>query len=226
MTRRFCLIGERAGTSLSPVMHNAAFRARGIDAVYEGFDVAPEQLPHVLAQLRSGVYAGCNVTMPYKAAVVPVCDWVEGDAELLGVVNTITVEQGKLIGQNTDAEGFELALSVQGLWPVAGSTALILGAGGAAAAVALALLRAPAARMVIAARRTEPAVHLAERVAAGEARTVPETPRPASGMVFAGASALPATGDTGPCMVCTPLRSTSSSQYCAKTPASSLSRKR
>ena len=167
MTRRFCLIGERAGTSLSPLMHNAAFRARGIDAVYEGFDVVPEQLPHVLAQLRSGVYSGCNVTMPYKAAVVAACDWVEGDAELLGVVNTITVEQGKLIGQNTDAEGFELALSVQGLWPVAGSTALILGAGGAAAAVALALLRAPAARMVIAARRTEPAVHLAERVAAG-----------------------------------------------------------
>ena len=146
-------------------MHNAAFQACGIDAVYEGFDVVPEQLPHLLSQLRAGVFSGCNVTMPYKAAVAPACDWLSGDAEVLGVVNTITVEQGKLVGDNTDANGFELALSVQGLWPPGGCTAIVLGAGGAAAAVCLALLRAPAARLVIAARRPVAAEALAEQLA-------------------------------------------------------------
>ena len=167
MTLRLCLIGGSAGTSLSPAMQNAALRASGIDGTYQAFDVPPAELPAMLAEVRSGAYRGCNVTIPYKAAAVATCDWLAGDAELLGAVNTITAERGKLIGENTDAIGFELALSVHGLWPLAGSTAVVLGAGGAAAAVTLALLRAPVARVVIAARRLELARRLAERLALG-----------------------------------------------------------
>jgi shikimate dehydrogenase len=166
VTRRFCLIGEHAGESLSPAMQNAAFEARGIDAVYEASDVLPDRLPAILGELRAGVLHGCNVTMPYKAALAPACDWLTGDADVLGAVNTIVVEGGRLIGDNTDAAGFELALSVHGMWPRAGCTMLVLGAGGTAAAVTLALARAPAARFIVVARRPDAARAMAERVAA------------------------------------------------------------
>lgn len=167
MTRRFCLIGENASESLSPVMQNAAFGARGIDAVYEAFDVPPEQLPAILSELRSGALQGCNVTMPYKAALAPACDWLTSDADVLGAVNTIVLDAGRLVGDNTDAAGFELALSVHGLWPRSGCTAIVLGAGGTAAAVTLALARAPAARLAVVARRQEAARDLATRIGGG-----------------------------------------------------------
>ena len=148
-------------------MQNAALQACGIDGTYEAFEVSPAKLSAVVGEMRAGGYRGCNVTIPHKTTAAAACDWLAGDAELLGAVNTITLEGGRLIGENTDAIGFELALSVHGLWPVPGSTAVVLGAGGAAAAVTLALLRAPAARVAIAARRPDVAQRLAARLGLG-----------------------------------------------------------
>jgi shikimate dehydrogenase len=162
---RLCLVGRGIGGSPSPAMHEAALRACGLEGAYEVRDVAPGELPGLLAELRAGAYLGCNVTIPYKAALAAACDRLEGDAELLGVVNTITVEAGKLIGDNTDADGFELGLSANEMWPKPGSAAIVLGAGGAAAAALLALSRAPAAHIAVAARREAAARALAATMA-------------------------------------------------------------
>jgi len=149
-------------------------RALGIDGTYVLRDLAPADLDAFVGELRDGRYTGCNVTTPYKALMAGVCDRLDGDAETLGVVNTITVRAGRLIGSTTDADGFELALSRAHLWPRQGATALVLGAGGAAAAVALALTRVPLLRLRIAARRPEAAEDLAQRLhGSGDIAVVP-----------------------------------------------------
>jgi len=145
-------------------MQNAALHACNIDGVYELRDLQPAQLPGFLNELRAGVYLGCNVTKPYKAALAAACDQLDGDADVLGVVNTITVEGGRLIGDNTDVDGFELALSAEGMWPRPGCTAIIFGSGGAAAAVLLALSRVPASRLAVCARHRDAAQQLVARL--------------------------------------------------------------
>ena len=161
---RLCLVGSGITASPSAAMQTAALRAAGVAGTYENRDVPPTELPAFLAELRSGAYDGCNVTIPYKAALAAVCDRLEGDGGLLGVVNTIIAEGGQLIGDNTDARGFENALTARGLWPAPGSRALVVGAGGAAAAVTLALTRARGSFVVVTSRRKKASLALAERL--------------------------------------------------------------
>ena len=171
---RLCLVGAGISQSPSAVMHRAAMEASGVEGTYELRDMQPAELDGFVGELREGSYTGCNVTAPYKALMAAACDCLEGDAETLGVVNTITVRGGRLIGCTTDADGFELALSNRNMWPRQGATALVLGAGGAAAAVALALTRVPLLRLRIAARRPEAAGALAQRLhGSGDIATVP-----------------------------------------------------
>jgi shikimate dehydrogenase len=171
---RLCLVGAGISHSPSAVMHQAAMQSSGVEGTYVLRDLAPADIDGFVEELREGRYTGCNVTTPYKAVMAARCDRLEGDAESLGVVNTITVRGGRLIGVTTDADGFELALSRGAMWPRQGATALVLGAGGAAAAVALALTRVPLLRLRIAARRQAAAASLAERLrGAGDIATVP-----------------------------------------------------
>jgi shikimate dehydrogenase len=164
-----CLIGESIASSPSRAMQEAALRASGRSGSYDLVSVAPPQLPGVLHDLRSGRWRGANVTAPYKLALAAACDELRGDAVLTGAVNTITVTaDGELLGDNTDAAGFEMALSGRGLWPVAGTRALVIGAGGVAGAVVLALSRAPVELSTVVARRINAARALIERLAAGE----------------------------------------------------------
>jgi len=154
-------------------MHQAAMQASGVEGTYVLRDLAPADIDAFVEELRTGRYTGCNVTTPYKAMLATRCDRLEGDAESLGVVNTITVRGGRLIGVTTDADGFELALSSASMWPRQGATALVLGAGGAAAAVALALTRVPLLRLRIAARRQTSAASLMDRLrGSGDVATV------------------------------------------------------
>ena len=127
-------------------------------------DIEPGRHRRVRRRAPQGRYTGCNVTVPYKAVMAARCDRLDGDAELLGVVNTITVRGGRLLGVTTDADGFELAMSGASMWPLQGATALVLGAGGAAAAVALALTRVPLLRLRVAARREAAAASLVDRL--------------------------------------------------------------
>jgi shikimate dehydrogenase len=161
---RLCLVGEGIAHSPSAVLHQAAMQSTGVEGTYVLRDVRASDLDQFIAELRAGRYTGCNVTAPYKAAMAAACDRLEGDSEILGVVNTITMRGGRLIGTTTDADGFELALSTASMWPRQGATALVLGAGGAAASVALALTRVPLLRLRIAARNPEAADHLIRRL--------------------------------------------------------------
>ena len=158
------LIGSGISASPSPVMQEAALGALGIAGSYRIIDVLPAGVPGVLARMRSGAVRGANVTAPYKAVVAAACDRLEGDALLCGAVNTVTVEDGQLVGDTTDARGFQLGLAAAGLWPERRASAVVVGAGGAAAAVLLALSRAPVESITLVARRQEQAEALAAGV--------------------------------------------------------------
>lgn len=146
------VLGWPLGVSLSPVIHNAAFRHLGMDWIYLAFPVEPEALPDAVAGLRALGGLGANVTMPHKEAVVHLVDEVSGDAEAVGAVNTIERFGDRLLGHNTDVEGFrKLVVTDAGVDP-AGERALVLGAGGAARAVIKALDDLGAKEIVIAAR--------------------------------------------------------------------------
>ncbi|MGH7721648.1 MAG: shikimate dehydrogenase family protein [Candidatus Dormibacteria bacterium] len=149
-----CLIGQGIASTPSRAMQEAALRAGGRRGSYDIVDVDAAGLPAVLIDLRAGRWRGANVTTPYKFACAQVCDELAGDASRTGAVNTITVSaDGRLLGDNTDAAGFEMALSGRMLWPVPDSRAVVFGAGGAAAAVVLALSRVPVQRTTVVARR-------------------------------------------------------------------------
>jgi len=140
--RRVGLIGHPLGHSLSPAMQDAAFTAVGIPTHYELLDVEPRQLRGVPPMLRAGGWVGCNITVPYKTVMAFMLDELRGDAVALGAVNTVVVEHGRLIGYNTDAAGFAEDLSAYLDYRNDVGAAVVLGAGGAARAVAWVLARA------------------------------------------------------------------------------------
>jgi shikimate dehydrogenase len=154
--RRVVLLGHGISYSASPAMQSAAFASAGLDWTYELCDVPGDQLPAAVAELRRPVYAGANVTIPHKVAVMPLLDGLDARAEATGAVNTIRREGTRLLGSNTDVAGIEAALHELGLEP-AGATAVVLGAGGSARAAAVALR---GARLTFVARRPSAAVGL------------------------------------------------------------------
>lgn len=146
------LLAHPAGHSLSPIMHNAAFRAAGIDATYEALDVPPEQLPAAVAALRGSEYLGANVTVPHKQAVFELVDQLTPAAAAVGAVNTVIRRGERLVGHNTDGAGFVRGLEELTSFAPAGlvgANCLVLGAGGAARAVVNALASAGASVHVI-----------------------------------------------------------------------------
>jgi shikimate dehydrogenase len=119
-------------------MHNAAFRALGLDWTYELMDIPSEELPQAIARLRTADTAGANVTIPHKLAVMEHMDGLDPDALRARAVNTIAHEDDRLVGSNTDVAGIKAAIDDVGLQP-RGANAVILGAGGSARAAAVAL---------------------------------------------------------------------------------------
>ncbi|HZU76874.1 MAG TPA: shikimate dehydrogenase [Dehalococcoidia bacterium] len=164
MTRIAGLIGHPVGHSISPQFQQAAFDALGIDARYERWDTPPEGLAPRVAALRHEPYLGANVTVPHKEAVLPLLDAVEPLAHRAGAVNTIVREDGRLRGYNTDVAGFRRALAERGSFSAAAKRALVLGAGGAARAVVLALELEAARSVTVANRRHERALRLVEEL--------------------------------------------------------------
>jgi shikimate dehydrogenase len=139
--KRAGVIGYPLGHSLSPVIFQAAFDAAGVGAQYEKWETAPEQLEGRLNALRGDDFLGANVTIPHKEAVVPYLDRLDETAQLVGAVNTIRNEGGQLAGYNTDVAGFARALRDDAGFDPKGKRTGIIGAGGAARAVGLALVR-------------------------------------------------------------------------------------
>jgi len=155
-TKLYCLIGHPVSKSLSPKIHNAAFRARGIDAAYLAFDVPAERLENVVEGLRI-LSKGFNVTIPHKSAVLKHLDWMEDAVKAIGAVNTVKVDDGMLKGYNTDWQAIFSLLKPY----MVEREVVILGAGGAARAVIYALKELGFRNVVVINRSIERAEKLA-----------------------------------------------------------------
>ena len=160
MTKRLGIIGYPIDHSISPIFQQAALDYIGIDAIYEKWEVTPEKVGDFVNQLRASDSLGINVTLPYKRAVIPFLDEVDEWATSAGAVNTIVNQGGHLSGHNTDGPGFLQALLNETGYDPKGTSALILGAGGAARGILLALVRGGVESIVIANRTLERAGEL------------------------------------------------------------------
>ena len=161
------LFGTTIARSLSPAMQGAAFAAYGLDEQYALWSIEEAELPDRVRALRVPPMRGANVTIPYKSAVLARVDDLGHDPDVaaLGALNTIVRQQnGRLLGLNTDVAGFMLALRADGCEP-SGRHAVLLGAGGAARAVAWGLLGADIASLTIVNRTVERARRLADDLA-------------------------------------------------------------
>jgi shikimate dehydrogenase len=163
--RRVGLIGDPVGHSISPLFQQAALDALGVDARYEAWRTGAEELAERVASLRAGEVLGANVTVPFKRAVMPLVDEVNGAAARTGAVNTIVNQGGRLAGFNTDVVGFVSALRGEGGFDPAGARAAVIGAGGAARAVVWGLREAGAASILVLNRTAERAAALVEDLA-------------------------------------------------------------
>ena len=153
MTKRAGVIGHPLSHSKSPAIFNAAFKAVSIDATYEAWDTPPDTLEGRVNALRGTDFLGANVTIPHKESVLAMIDGGVGDAVKIGAVNTIVHADGKLIGHNTDVAGFARALKQDAKFEAHARRVMILGSGGAARAVALALVDANASVIYVVGRK-------------------------------------------------------------------------
>lgn len=156
-TRLYGILGHPITGSLSPAMHNAAFRALGLNAAYVPFPVLPDDLPAAARGLAAAGVAGFNLTVPHKLAILPLLKEITPEARAIGAVNTVRCGDagsggGHMAGTNTDGEGFLLSLQHDLSWTPQGKRVLLLGAGGAARGIAISLLGAGAAALHIANR--------------------------------------------------------------------------
>jgi len=137
-TRLCGIIGDPIEHTMSPVMHNAAFRQMGVDYLYVPFKVRQEELAKAIDGVKALNIRGLNVTIPHKVAVIQFLDKLDHLAENIGAVNTIVNDDGVLTGYNTDGAGFLQALLERGIEPKE-KKVVILGAGGASRAISFSL---------------------------------------------------------------------------------------
>lgn len=135
-TKLFGLIATPIGHSLAPAMHNMSYRKTGLNCAYIAFEVGNDHLADVVTGLRALNLGGFNVSMPNKTKILPLLDEVSPAAEFIGAVNTVVNENGKLIGYNTDGIGYTRSLTEAG-FNFVGKKMTLVGAGGAATAVAI-----------------------------------------------------------------------------------------
>ncbi|MBN1398817.1 MAG: shikimate dehydrogenase [Bacteroidetes bacterium] len=137
--KHFAVIGHPIGHSLSPLMHNTAFKLLGLDCNYQMMDISPESLKQEIQQFKESKWGGFNVTIPHKESIMPLLDEVIPDARAIGAVNTVVNRNNKLIGYNTDVIGVEMSLDSDRR-KIEGKMCTILGSGGVARSVAYVLI--------------------------------------------------------------------------------------
>ncbi len=199
-TRVYALLGHPVAHSGSPALHNGWFATHGIDAVYVALDVDPARGGSVVDALRTLPLAGCNLTIPFKADVVPALDRLAGLAAAAGVVNTIVREDdGSLTGHNTDGDGFLDAVASTGRPATARGPAVVLGAGGAGRAVAAALVRDGVDVTVVnrTVARAEEAARAIAGLGAGRVSVAPWTPQAIGGALARAGLVVQATSGAG-----------------------------
>ena len=158
------LIGYPLGHSVSPAIHNAAFKKLGLDYEYVPFEVAPEDLAESLTGMRALHMAGFNVTIPHKESIVPLIDEVTKLARIIGAVNTVLNQEGKLIGYNTDGAGFIDSLKEDAKINPLGKKTVVLGAGGASRAISIMLAEAGVTSLALSDIQEEKAKDLSEYI--------------------------------------------------------------
>ena len=145
---RLAVIGDPIAHSLSPLLHNAMARELGLPYVYEARRVTADGLPVWLSEVRNEGWSGFNATMPHKMRLIPLLDGLTEQAKFFGAVNTVRNDNGVLTGHNTDGDGFARMLAEHG-FGFTGANVAILGAGGAAEAIARKAVQDGAARITI-----------------------------------------------------------------------------
>jgi shikimate dehydrogenase len=172
------LMGWPVNHSLSPKLHCAAFRELGMDGEYSLYPLLPGDISgmgDLINQIRTGEMTGLNVTIPHKQAVMPLLDRVTAPAAAIGAVNTIFLEQGKVVGHNTDAPGFlaDLRRFMMTEMENNGRKVLVLGAGGSARAVVWALAGI-SCRVLVASRNIDQALILVNSIQKSKGNTMLE----------------------------------------------------
>ena len=163
-TKVIGIFGYPVAHSLSPLLHNAAFEELKMDFVYLTFPVRPPELKRAVQGIKALNLVGINVTVPHKQAIIPFLDELSPEASLIGAVNTVHLYRGRLIGYNTDGAGFIESLSREGGFDPKGKRVLMLGAGGAASAIAFSLVEKGISELLIANRTFKKARELADRL--------------------------------------------------------------
>ena len=157
-TALYCVLGNPVSHSKSPVVHNAAFKDKGIDAAYLAF--APDNIRDAVTAVRTFNIRGASVTIPFKEVIREHLDWIDPGAEEIGAVNTVVNKHGRLMGYNTDCDAAVAPLRKFG---INGKKICIVGAGGAARAVAHGIAR-EGGQIIIVNRTPAKGVELADRV--------------------------------------------------------------
>lgn len=160
MKKIYAVIGDPIAHSLSPSIHNDAFKQEQIDAAYLAFHVKPEGLEDAVKGMKALGVSGFNITIPHKQTIIPFLDEVDELAKAIGAVNTVINKDGRLIGYNTDGMGFLKALQEEITGELSMKKTLILGAGGAARAIYFTLVKEGVKHVDIANRTRERAIDL------------------------------------------------------------------
>lgn len=164
MHKLVAIIGYPIGHSVSPAMHNAAFQSLDLPFEYQAVEVKPKDLAKKLKEFRGKNFAGFNVTVPHKENVLPLLDEVTELAKIIGAVNTVVVQDGKLVGYNTDGAGFiDSLIEDAGIRPKEKSV-VVLGAGGASRAISIMLAESRAKSIVITDIQEEKALALTKYI--------------------------------------------------------------
>ncbi len=157
-TSLYCVLGNPVGHSLSPLIHNGALEENKINAVYLAFE--PENIEEAMVSIRSMGIRGASITIPFKTSIIPYLDWVDPMAQVIGAVNTVVNKKGRLMGYNTDSQAATAPLLAHGIQD---KTICIVGAGGAARAVAHGILK-QGGDLIITNRSKDKGLDLADHV--------------------------------------------------------------
>tara|TARA_B100000575_G_C23132116_1_gene656875 strand:+ start:273 stop:1091 length:819 start_codon:yes stop_codon:yes gene_type:complete len=162
MKKKFGIIGNPIKHSLSPVLHKYWFDKYGLDASYSIIEAEDKDLKDIIKKVRDSEFAGINVTLPFKQKIINLTDEIINDAELTGSVNTILLENDKIIGENTDVFGLQAAY-LKEIDSSPSKRALVIGAGGVSPSVILSLKKSGIKEITITNRTSEKCIFLKNR---------------------------------------------------------------
>ena len=159
--KKFLVIGNPVEHSLSPKLHNYWFNLYNLNGIYGKLEASVKDLPELCKSIKKGELDGLNITVPFKKSIIPYLDILSGDALRTQSVNTISLDKGNLIGDNTDIDGFELSIKKIN-YDVSDKVVLILGAGGVVPSIICALQRMSVSKIFVSNRTKKKAEHLKE----------------------------------------------------------------